>query len=76
MQINQLLTPRKNTNITICIAKFTIIYPEARIEEVTFVIYRGSTSPAENVLSERSYDNIQNEYGKKEFNMAEWLQGM
>jgi O-acetyl-ADP-ribose deacetylase (regulator of RNase III) len=44
------------------IAKFTTIYPEASIEEVTLVIYRGSTSFAEKVLSERSYVNIQNVY--------------
>ena len=75
------LTPEQSAKAIFgAIAKFTTIYPEARIEEVTLVIYRGSTAPAEKVLSEQSYIEkdgcIKDMRGEKEFNMAEWLQGM
>ena len=75
------LTPEQSAKaIFAAIAKFTTIYPEARIEEVTLVIYRGSTAPAEKVLSEQSYIEkngcIKDMRGEKKFNMAEWLKEM
>ncbi len=56
--------------------QFSKVYPQARIEEVTLVIFRGSTSPAEKVLSEQTYLDLKNEKGEKPFNFGEWLQGM
>lgn len=71
------LTPEQSAKaIFSAVAKFTVVFPEARVEELTLVVYRGSTAPAEKVLSDRSYIDVKNECGKKEFNLAEWLHGM
>ena len=75
------LTPEQSAKAIFgAIAKFTMLYPETRIEKVTLVIYRGSTAPAEKVLSEQSYIEkdgcIKDMRGEKEFNMAEWLHGI
>ena len=74
------LTPEQSAKaIFAAIAKFTERFPENLIQKVTLVIYRGSTSPAETVLSNHSYNDIKSitdVKGEKDFNMVEWLQGM
>jgi O-acetyl-ADP-ribose deacetylase (regulator of RNase III) len=75
------LTPEQSAKAIFgAVAKFTERFPENLIQEVTLVIYRDSTAPAEKVLSEQSYIEkdgcIKDMRGEKEFNIAEWLQGM
>lgn len=51
--------------------------PDNKIEEVSLIVYRGSTVPAEKVLTDKSYLDFNNgKAGEKEFNMGEWLEGM
>lgn len=74
------LTPEQSAQaIFAAIAKFAERFPENIIQEVILVVYRGSTSPAETVLLNHSYNDIKSiddMKGKKEFNMAEWLKEM
>lgn len=58
------------------IYQFSKQFPEACIETVTLVIYRGSLAPAEEVLSEQSYVEFKPEAGEKQFSFSEWLIGM
>ena len=48
--------------------------PEHEVEEVTLVIYGGSTASAEKVLTEKSYINVdKDEVGQKEFDLVKFV---
>lgn len=55
------------------ISRFAELYPDNKIEKIILVIYRGSTTPAENVLANCSFLDLKNEQGGKEFDMGAWL---
>ena len=48
---------------------------KTNIERLTLVIFRSSTTPAEEVLARGRFD-YKEEIGAKEFNIVEWLEGM
>ena len=48
---------------------------KTNIERLTLVIFRSSTTPAEEVLTRGRFD-YQEEIGAKEFSVSEWFEGM
>ena len=48
---------------------------KTNIERLTLVIFRNSTTPAENVLARGKFD-YQEEIGAKEFSVTKWFEGM
>lgn len=71
------LTPEQSAKAIFgAIYQFSLKYPESGIEEIAFVIYHGSTAEAEEVLSQKSYLDLKDEKGKKDFDMAEWMHEM
>ena len=71
------LTQAQSARAIFCaVQKFTEMEPQNDILSVSLVIFRNSTEPAKQVLSDGSYKTFSNERGQKPFDMAAWLIGM
>jgi len=56
---------------------FSESHPNSSVKNVSLVVYGASTAPAEKVLADKSYLELNHDRsGKKEFNMDEWIVGM
>lgn len=69
------LTPEQSAKaIFLAVENFNAIRNEdTTIQELRFVVYQGSTEPAEKVLAEKTYSEAKPEKGQKEFDICEWL---
>lgn len=55
--------------------RYEQFYPNPRVEEINIIIFRGSTMPAEKVLSEGNL-TFEDEKGRKPFDQVAWLREM
>ena len=72
------LTPEQSAKAVFhAIYMFSKTHSQSGIEKVSFVVYRGSTDPAEQVLKDETYKDFStDEKGKKEFSTAQFVAGM